>query len=130
MKILNVKLTKGGREYKASAALCKNMPISEFLDLLRSQLPIQDATVVGFRDSTGVLLIPSIVCAEPDELAEEYELILKEKIVNVRPTSASIRTTEEHLSHVITEIRAQNLITDEEYFTLRLLIRDKDEEIL
>ena len=51
-------------------------------------------------------------------------------MVNVRPTSASIRTTEEHLSHVITDIRVRNLITEEEYFNLRMLIRDKDDEIL
>jgi hypothetical protein len=85
--------------------------------------------VVGFKDNDGVLLIPSIVCEEPDSLGDEYELIVKDKIVNVRPTSASIRTTDEHLSHVITEIRVRNLITEEEYFNLRLLVRDKDEEI-
>jgi hypothetical protein len=95
MKILRVKLTKGGREYKISTAISSAMKVEEFEDLLRSQLPINDATIVGFKDVNGVLLIPSLICSEPDTLEEDYELILKEKLTNVRPTSGSFRSSDD-----------------------------------
>ena len=61
MKILRVKLTKGGREYKIAAAINNQMKLPEFEDLLRTQLPIADAVIVGFKDSNGVLMIPSLI---------------------------------------------------------------------
>ena len=112
MKKLNVKLTKGGKEYRTAIAVCNGTPVEEFLCLLRASLPIPDAVVSGFKDSEGVLLIPSLICSDPELLRpDDYELILKERPSTSRP--------EEQFSHIISEIRIKNRLNDEEYFALR-----------
>lgn len=119
MKILNAKLTKGGREYRASIAICKDMPVEEFMSLLCVSLPIPDTVVIGFKDVEGVLVIPSLICREPELLrSDDYELILKEKAQTSRPTSANVRQGEEQLSHILTELRLKLHLNEDEYSTL------------
>lgn len=79
MKILNAKLTKGGKEYRTSVAVSGNMLQEDFMEVLRASLPITEATVVGLRDSSGVIVTPSLICNEPEALRDtDYEVILKE----------------------------------------------------
>lgn len=118
MKKLNIRLTKGGKEYRAAIAVCTGTPTEEFLCLLRASLPIPDAEVIGFKDSQGVLLIPSLICSDPGLIrSDDYELILRER--TSRP--------EEQFSHIISEIRVKNCLNDEEYFALRSWIRENNQ---
>ena len=120
MKKLNVKLTKGGKEYRAAIAVCPGTPSEEFLCLLRASLPIPDAVVIGFKDSQGVLLIPSLICSDPGLLLpDDYELILREKPTLSRP--------DDQFSHIISEIRVNNHLNDEEYFALRSWMRENNQ---
>lgn len=122
MKILNVKLTKGRKEHRASIAVCSEHPVEEFLSLLKAGMCIQDSVILGFKDSQGVLLLPSLICNNPELIrTDDYELILKEKPLPTRP--------EEQFSHVISEIRINNQLNDEEYFILRTWMRENNQMI-
>lgn len=122
MKIINVKLTKGRKELRASLAVCGDRPIDEFLTLLKAALSIPDSTVLGFKDSEGVLLVPSLICSNPELLrSDDYELILKEKPTLTRP--------EEQFSHIISEIRMKNRLNDEDFFILRTWMRENNQMI-
>jgi len=123
MKILSVKLTKGGREYRASIAVYKNMPVEEFMSLLRASLPILDASVMGFKDCEGVLLVPSFICCEPELLtSDNYELVLAEK--PSRPTSAS---SEDRLGHIVSDLRMKSMISEEQYLTVQTWIQERNQ---
>ena len=112
MKKLKVKLTRGGEDYRAVIAVCSGTPIEEFLSLLKSSLSIPDAVIVGFKDSEGVLLIPSLIFSDPELIgSDDYELLYREK-------ASSIRQDDQY-AHIISEIRAKNELNEEEYFTLR-----------
>jgi hypothetical protein len=83
MKKLNLKLIKGGKDYRATIAVCNGIPVKEFLSLLNAAFPIPGASIVGFRDIEGLLIIPSLICSNTEILkADDYELILKEKTLN------------------------------------------------
>lgn len=128
MKILNAKLTKRGKEYRATVAVYKNMPVTEFLELLRSTLPLQEAQVVGFRDSDGVLLSPSLLLNDPDQLkSEEYELVLRDK--TGRPTSGSLRTAEDPIPHILADLREKAALSEEDYIALVDMVMQKDDNI-
>jgi hypothetical protein len=90
--------------------------------LLKGALNIPEVTILGFRDSEGVLLVPSLICSNPELLrSDDYELILKEKPSSTRP--------EEQFSHIISEIRMKNRLNDEEFFILRTWIRENNQMI-
>ena len=112
MKKLNVKLTKGGKDYHTTIAVCSGTPVEEFLSLLRASLPIPDTAVIGFKDSEGVLLIPSLICSDPELLRpDDYELILRDVPSKSR--------TENQFSHLISNIRTNHHLSEDEYFALR-----------
>ena len=122
MKIINVKLAKGRKELRASLAVCSDRPIEEFISLLKAALNIPDSTVLGFKDSEGVLLVPNLICSNPELLrSDDYELILKEKPTATRP--------DEQFSHIISEIRIKNRLNDEDFFILRTWMRENNQMI-
>ena len=128
MKILNAKLTKRGKDYRATVAVYKNMPVAEFLELLRCTLPLQEAQVVGLRDSDGVLLSPSLLLNDPDLLqSEEYELVLRDK--GGRPTSGSMRTADDFIPHILADLRLKAALSEEDYIALVDMVVQKDENI-
>ena len=112
-------------------AVYKSMPLPEFLELVCSTLPLQEAQVVGFRDSEGVLLSPSLLLNDPDLVkTEEYKLILRDKSVSARPTSGSLRPTEDPLMYIIAEMRGKGSVSDEEYFALLGWVLQKEENVM
>lgn len=122
MKIINVKFTKGRKELRASLAVSNTRPIDEFLTLLKAALCIPESTVLGFKDSEGVLLVPNLICTNPELLrSDDYELILKEKPTLTKP--------DEQFSHIIAEIRSKNRLNDEEFFVLRTWMRENNQMI-
>ena len=122
MKIINVKLSKGRKEIRASLAVCSDRPIEEFISLLKAALNIPDSTILGFKDSEGVLLVPNLICSNPELLrSDDYELILREKPSPSRP--------EEQFSHIVSEIRIKNRLNDEEFFVLRTWMRENNQMI-
>ncbi|CAG9330206.1 unnamed protein product [Blepharisma stoltei] len=130
MKILNVKLTKGGREYHASIAVSKDMPVEEFMNLLSASLPIPDSIIIGFKDIEGVLVIPSLICREPEILrTDDYDLILRDKSQPSRPTSANLRQPEEQLSHILSSIRLKYHLSEDEFTSLRSWIRENNRTV-
>jgi hypothetical protein len=128
MQILRARLTKGGKEYTASIAISKGMAQDEFISLLKTFLPIQDAVVQGFKDPEGVLIMPSLVCKEPEIIQREvYEVVLKEPGVT-RPTSASI--VPEQLRQCIADLRLRGRVNEDEYFVLRTWLTERDETLM
>jgi hypothetical protein len=131
MRILNVKLTRGGKEYRASLGIYEDMPLEEFMNLLRVCLPLSDASVLGLRDAKGVLLTPNLLCKEPHVILEDdYEILVKENHIGTRRASAGVRPGEETLRHVFSDLRVKNKINEEQYFTLRTWAREKNESLM
>lgn len=121
MKKLNVKLTKAGKEYRAVIAVCNSTPVEEFLSLLRASLPIPDAVVIGFKDSEGVLLIPSLICSDTSLIrTDDYDLLFRER---------TLPRKDEQFSHIISEIRVKRNLSEEDYFALRSWMRENHQTI-
>lgn len=59
----------------------KDMSVQEMLDALSCALQLSSFNqVVGFRDpNTGMIIPPSIVCSEPDQIIknETYEVLIR-----------------------------------------------------
>lgn len=119
----------GGKEYSAVIAISKNMPQDEFINLIKTFIPIQDEKVQGFKDPEGVLIMPNLVPNEPEIIQRDvYEVVLKEPIGAARPTSAP--TVPEQLSQCIADLRLRGRVNDDEYFMLRTWLRERDEALM
>jgi len=56
------------------------MIVQELTDALCHALDLPEGQIVGFKDKTGLLVTPSMVCSCPEQLNNDhYEVMLKKR---------------------------------------------------
>ena len=100
----------------------QDMIVSELLDALSYALQLTNhQQIVGFRDpKTGMIIPPSIICADPDQIIknEVYECLIKQNYSELGETQASFNRQQEN--SVVNNIKnaqrsSQNVSRNQDY---------------
>ena len=92
-------------------ALYEGIQIEEFLEVITSSLHV-NGTIIGLRDSNGVILLPKFVCHNCSSLQQSsYELIVKSKDNNRTLSSAVSRKVEPNRTATMERDRGSNIST-------------------
>ncbi|CDW71526.1 UNKNOWN [Stylonychia lemnae] len=66
------------RNQVQSIIVHKDLKVHEFLEALSYSLQLPDGVIVGFQDRSGLIVTPSFICLNPQEIKnEQYDVMLK-----------------------------------------------------